>query len=263
MTHTGPARVSTPAPELVVIDFFTQHAIQPQHQLASDRNYSHGRVLAALDPKIETSQGLIFADRRVRRFDQQEPQQPVALLGDVAETLAIAAGMLLGIQTAVGRHAAGTIEALDRIQCVHHRQPAQHSHAAMRPQAHNACILLRSPPAAGRTAVSHGGLRPPTDGLALPSAGGTTASSQTLPRPRPLEPRTAHRTSAGRLVHGRAGAPAVPRSSCHTNTPSACEHANPLRCTLSSAPPDSTDAKRFRARVSTLAPGGACLMSSV
>src|SRR5260370_19954890 len=80
----------------------------------------------------------------------------------------------------------------------------------------------RSSAAAGRTDGSPGRLRPPTDGLSLPSAGGTTANSQTLPRPRPREPRTAHRTSAGRLVHDRAGAPAVPRSSCDTNKPSAC-----------------------------------------
>src|SRR5260370_41066584 len=35
MTHTGTSRVSTPAPELVVIDFFTPRAIQPHHHLAT------------------------------------------------------------------------------------------------------------------------------------------------------------------------------------------------------------------------------------
>jgi len=42
VTHTGTSRVSILAPELVLIDFFAQHAIQPQHQLASDNDQSHG-----------------------------------------------------------------------------------------------------------------------------------------------------------------------------------------------------------------------------
>src|ERR1700720_31934 len=102
------------------------------------------RILATLNPKIEAPQRLIFANRRVRRLDQQEPQQPVALLRDVAETLAIAAGMFLRIQTAVGRDAAGLIETLDRIQRVHHRQPSQQPYPRMRPQPHHTCILSRS-----------------------------------------------------------------------------------------------------------------------
>jgi hypothetical protein len=102
------------------------------------------RILATLNPRIEASQRLIFANRRVRRLDQQEPQQPVALLRDVAETLGIAAGMFLRIQTAVGRDAASLIETLDRIQRVHHRQPSQKPYPRMRPQPHHTCILLRS-----------------------------------------------------------------------------------------------------------------------
>src|SRR3989442_6217811 len=39
-TLSGTPRVSTPAPELLVIDAFPQHAVQAQHQLARHRHRS-------------------------------------------------------------------------------------------------------------------------------------------------------------------------------------------------------------------------------
>jgi len=61
LTHAGTSRVSTPAPELLVIDFFAQHPIQPQHQLASYGDQGHGRVLAALEPKVKAPQLFVLA----------------------------------------------------------------------------------------------------------------------------------------------------------------------------------------------------------
>src|SRR5437879_10846030 len=38
---SGTPRVSTPAPELLVIDAFPQHAVQAQHQLARHRHHRY------------------------------------------------------------------------------------------------------------------------------------------------------------------------------------------------------------------------------
>ena len=62
----------------------------------------------------------------------------------MAEALHVAAGMLTRIEPAVGRDAAGTIEARDRLEHVHHGQSSQQSHARMGSQPLDPHIRLRS-----------------------------------------------------------------------------------------------------------------------
>src|SRR5260370_29887986 len=71
-----------------------------------------------------------------------------------------------------------------------------------------------------------------------------------------------NKTHARRRAHDRARVGAALRRCRQPSREFACGHANPLRCTLPSAPPVQAEAKRLWARVATLAPGGACVMSS-
>ncbi len=94
--------------------------------------------------EIEAAQIFIVANGGAGGFHQQEAQQTVALLGDVAEALGVAAGMFFGIQAAVGGDAAGAIEAGDRLESVHHGQGSQQTDAGMGAQANDTGIVLRA-----------------------------------------------------------------------------------------------------------------------
>src|SRR5437879_13863769 len=122
---SGTSRFTTSAPELGVIDVFSEHAIESQHQLARHRSDGHGGVLFSFyQPKIEVAQVAIgFAvDGAMRCFHQQMAEQPVALLGDVPHANGFAAGSLAGVQTTVGRDAPRAVESRDRLECVNHHQ---------------------------------------------------------------------------------------------------------------------------------------------
>src|SRR2546425_3766812 len=100
---SGTPRVSTPAPELLVIDAFPQHAVQAQHQLARHRHHRYRMgFFRARKAAEEPSQVFFVLHGTPGRFHQQESQQAVALLGDVAVARGVAAGMLAGVQPAVG-----------------------------------------------------------------------------------------------------------------------------------------------------------------
>ena len=67
----GTSRFTTSAPELGVIDVFSEHAVEPQHEFARHRGDGHGSVLFSFyQPKIEIAQvGIGFAvDRPMCRF---------------------------------------------------------------------------------------------------------------------------------------------------------------------------------------------------
>src|SRR5947209_2678907 len=138
---SGTPRVSTPAPELLVIDVFPQHAVQAQHQLARHR---HHRYRMGLLPRPqaaeEPSQVFFVLHGTPGGFHQQESQQAVALLGDVAVARGVAAGMLAGVQPAVGGDAASAVEAGDRLERVHHGQRGLQAHAGMGTQPHHARV---------------------------------------------------------------------------------------------------------------------------
>src|SRR2546426_8857700 len=140
-TLSGTPRVSTPAPELLVIDAFPQHAVQAQHQLARHRHHRYRMgFLPRPQAAEEPSQVFFVLHGTPGRFHQQEPQQAVALLGDVAVARGVAAGMLAGVQSAVGGDAASAVEASDRLERVHHGQRGLQAHAGMGAQPHHARV---------------------------------------------------------------------------------------------------------------------------
>ena|SRR5437667_1319572 len=68
---SGTSRFTTSAPELGVIDVFSEHAIESQHQFARYGGDGHGGVLFSFyQPKIEVAQvGVGFAvNGALRRF---------------------------------------------------------------------------------------------------------------------------------------------------------------------------------------------------
>src|SRR5947209_7286399 len=102
---SGTPRVSTPAPELLVIDAFPQHAVQAQHQLARHRHHRYRMgFLPRPQAAEEPSQVFFVLHGAPGRFHQQESQQAVALLGDVAVARGVAAGMLAGVQPDTTRY---------------------------------------------------------------------------------------------------------------------------------------------------------------
>src|SRR5437870_4696723 len=157
---SGTPRVSTPAPELLVIDAFLQHAVQAQHQLARHR---HHRYCMGLLPRPqaaeEPSQVFFVLHGTPGGFHQQESQQAVALLGDVAVARGVAAGMLAGVQPAVGGDAASAVEAGDRLERVHHGQRSLQAHAGMGTHAHQPVAIAqqRQGVLAGRRGPVHDG----------------------------------------------------------------------------------------------------------
>src|SRR3989449_173081 len=140
-TLSGTPRVSTPAPELLVIDAFPQHAVQAQHQLARHRHHRYRMgFLPRPQAAEEPSQVFFVLHGAPGRFHQQESQQAVALLGDVAVARGVAAGMLAGVQPAVGGDAASAVEAGNRLERVHHGQRGLQAHAGMGAQPHHARV---------------------------------------------------------------------------------------------------------------------------
>src|SRR5712692_1683656 len=139
---SGTPRVSTPAPELLVIDAFPQHAVQAQHQLARHRHHRYRMgFLPRPQAAEEPSQVFFVLHGAPGRFHQQEPKQAVALLGDVAVARGVAAGMLAGVQPAVGGDAASAVEAGNRLERVHHGQRGLQAHAGMGAQPHHARVV--------------------------------------------------------------------------------------------------------------------------
>src|SRR5947209_14426597 len=68
---------------------------------------------------------------------------------------------------------------------------------------------------------------------------------------------------AGRRVCGRVCVDGSLRRLYSSSRRSRYGRASQLRCTLPFTPPVPAEAERSRARVPTLAPGGACLMTSL
>lgn len=140
----GTSRVSTSAPELVIVDFVAQHAVEPQDEFAGHGDDRERRVFASLEVKVEAAEIVVTADGVVSSFDEQEAQETVALFGDVPEALGIAAGAFFGIQAAVSGDASSTIEARDRIESVDDGQSSEQADAGMGTQADDAGIGLRA-----------------------------------------------------------------------------------------------------------------------
>ncbi len=141
---SGTSRVSTPAPELGVVDFVAEHAVEPQDELAGHGDDGDGSIFASLQVEEEATEVVVAAEGGVSGFDEQETEQAVALLADVTPALSIAAGAFLGIQAAVGRDAPGAVEARDRLEGVDDGQRGQQTDAGMSAQAQDARVLLRA-----------------------------------------------------------------------------------------------------------------------
>jgi len=143
----GTSRFTTSSPELGVIDVFSQHAIESQHQFARHGGDGHGAVFFLFhEAVVEAAQvtvGFAVHDA-VRGLDQQVPEQPDALLGDVAHANDVAAGRLARVEAAIGGHAPRAIESCDRLERVDHRQRGEQTDAGMGSQQPGARILFRS-----------------------------------------------------------------------------------------------------------------------
>jgi hypothetical protein len=97
-----------------------------------------------LQVEVEAAEVVIAADGVVSGFDEQEAQEAVALFGDVAETLRIAAGTFFGIQAAIGGDASSAIEARDGIESVDQGERSEQADTGMSAQADDAGIALRA-----------------------------------------------------------------------------------------------------------------------
>ena len=67
------------------------------------------------------------------------------MFGDVAEAEGVAAGVLAGIESAVGGHAASAVEAGDRLEGVDYGQGGEPAHAGVGTQAGHTRVALRPP----------------------------------------------------------------------------------------------------------------------
>ncbi len=128
----------------MVVAVVAQHTVEPQNELAGHGDDSDGMIFCGSEMKVEAAQMLIAANGVVSGFDEQEAQQAVALFGNVAETLGIAAGMFSRIEAAVGGDAPRAIEARDRIERVHDRERSEQADARMSAQASDARVGLRT-----------------------------------------------------------------------------------------------------------------------
>jgi len=88
--------------------------------------------------KVEAAEIFIAADGLVGGLQEQETQQAVALFGDVAETLGIAAGMFLGIESAERGDASRAIDTGDRFERMNDGKRSEQADAGMSAQASHA-----------------------------------------------------------------------------------------------------------------------------
>jgi hypothetical protein len=140
--NTGTSRISTPAPELVIVDFVAQHAIEPQDELAGHGDDRDRRIFLGGKMKVEAAEIFIAADGLVSGFQEQETQQAVALFGYVAETLGIATGMFLGIESAERGDASRAIETGDGFEGMNDGKRSEQADAGMSAQASHARVVL-------------------------------------------------------------------------------------------------------------------------
>ena len=95
--------------------------------------------------EVETAKIVVVADGVVSGLDEQKAKQAVALFGDVAEALGVAAGVFARIEAAVSGDAACAVETRDGIERMDHGERSERADAGVRAQARDARIVLRAP----------------------------------------------------------------------------------------------------------------------
>jgi len=117
--------------ELLVIDLIAQHDEEPDGQLAGHGDLGRRQAFAKGQAPVDTPQARVVAAGDLRRLDQQEPQQAVALLGQRSETLPSAAGVFARNQPPLAGDVLGVGKALHRPQHQHGAQRRQRTHAGV------------------------------------------------------------------------------------------------------------------------------------
>ena len=105
MGISGLSRVRTELLHLSIVPAAPPHPVQLDGQLAGHRYFRDFAPPPHSEVKKLAAPLRVAAHRDLRRFHQQEAQQHVALLADVAESASVAAGLLAGSQP----HVAGDL----------------------------------------------------------------------------------------------------------------------------------------------------------
>src|SRR5207302_5861531 len=105
MAISGLSRVRTELLQLAVVPALSPHPVQMHRQLTGHRYFRNLSATTHGEVEELTAPLRVAAHRDLRRFHQQKTQQHVALLADVSQTTAVAAGVFLRNQP----HVAGDL----------------------------------------------------------------------------------------------------------------------------------------------------------
>jgi hypothetical protein len=112
MAISGLSRVRTELFQLLVIPSLAPHPVETNRQPAPHRNFR--RLASAPHHQVEILAAPLrhAAHRHLRRFDQQETQQRVTLLRDVAQAAPIAARVFEWHKSEITRYLLAALKAL-------------------------------------------------------------------------------------------------------------------------------------------------------
>ena len=128
------SRRTTTAAKLIVVDLITEHDVQADQQLASERDFRLGAAASMQDCEVVAPKVLVGPGREGGGLPQDPSQERVALLGDLAEALFVGRGIDRRRQADVTDDMLAIRKARDRSQNEHGREGGQRPHAGVRQQ---------------------------------------------------------------------------------------------------------------------------------